>query len=103
MKALLTSFALAKVSAFSRQSAPEPNLKPGSAVTLEAPSAAWVLGEAPTAFEPGNVYRFECWATWCSPWVASIPHFNELHQKYDDKGLRVFDVNATARFESFKP
>lgn len=73
----------------------EPTLKEGSEVKLEAVTAAkWVQGEAPKAFEPGKVYLFECWATWCGPCVAAIPHVNELHKKYFDKGLRVYGMNV---------
>lgn len=37
---------------------------------------------------------FECWATWCGPCIAAIPHVNELHKKYYEKGLRVFGINV---------
>ncbi len=73
----------------------EPTLLPGSAVNLAAiTNADWIQGEGPTAFEPGNIYVFECWATWCPPCVALIPHVNELHKKYYDKGLRVHGMNS---------
>ena len=63
-------------------------LVPGSEVNLAAvTNADWVQGEGPTAFEPGKVYVFECWATWCGPCVALIPHVNHLHKKYYVKGL----------------
>ena len=73
----------------------KPTLLPGSEVNLAAiTNADWIQGEGPTAFEPGNVYVFECWATWCPPCVALIPHVNELHKKYYDKGLRVHGMNS---------
>lgn len=73
----------------------EPTLVPGSEVNLAAiTSADWVQGAGPTAFEPDKVYVFECWATWCGPCVALIPHVNELHKKYYDKGLRVHGMNS---------
>jgi thiol-disulfide isomerase/thioredoxin len=46
------------------------------------------------AFEPGKVYVLECWAIWCGPCVAAIPHVNDLHKKYHDKGLRVIGMNV---------
>lgn len=70
-------------------------LAPGDEVSLEAVrKAKWVQGHAPESFEPGKVYIFECWATWCGPCVAAIPHMNELHKKYYDKGLRVHGMNV---------
>jgi thiol-disulfide isomerase/thioredoxin len=95
MKALLTSLVLASAAAVAQQEAPEPTLKAGSSVEIEAVTAAkWVQGEPLTAFEPGKVYMFECWATWCGPCIAAIPHVNELHKKYYDKGLRVYGMNV---------
>lgn len=54
----------------------------------------WVQGEPVTAFEKGKVYIIECWATWCGPCVAQIPHLNGLHKKYADKGLVVIGTNV---------
>jgi thiol-disulfide isomerase/thioredoxin len=95
VKALLTTLVLASAAAVAQQAAPEPTLKAGSAVEIEAVTAAkWVQGEPLTAFEPGKVYMFECWATWCGPCIAAIPHVNELHKKYYDKGLRIYGMNV---------
>jgi len=69
-------------------------LVPGSEVSLSAVKAAdWIQGEGPSSFEPGKVYVFECWATWCPPCIGLIPHVNELHKKYYDKGLRVHGMS----------
>jgi len=35
----------------------------------------------------------EFWATWCPPCRESIPHLNELHAKYKDRGLVI--IGAT--------
>ena len=73
----------------------KPTLVPGSKVNLAAvTNADWVQGAGPISFEPGKVYVFECWATWCGPCVALIPHVNHLHKKYYDKGLRVHGMNS---------
>jgi len=34
----------------------------------------------------------EFWATWCPPCRESIPHLNELHAKYKDRGLVIIGV-----------
>lgn len=78
-----------------QQPASKPTLVPGSEVSLSSVAAAqWIKGEGPKSFEPGKVYIFECWATWCGPCIGMIPHVNELHKKYYDKGLRVYGMNV---------
>ena len=81
--------------AIAQEAKSKPTLVPGSEVNLSAITKTdWIQGEGPTAFEPGKVYVFECWATWCGPCVALIPHVNDLHKKYYDQGLRVHGMNV---------
>jgi thiol-disulfide isomerase/thioredoxin len=54
----------------------------------------WVQGEEVKKFEGDKVYIVEFWATWCGPCVASIPHLNEIHQRFKDKGLVVIGQNV---------
>lgn len=55
----------------------------------------WVQGEEVKSMdEKGKLYIVECWATWCGPCVAIIPHMNELHKKYADKGLVIVGMNV---------
>ena len=49
----------------------------------------WVQGEPVKGFDKGTAYIVEFWATWCGPCKVSIPHLNEIAQKYKDKGLTV--------------
>ena len=93
MTFLLTATLFVSVSS-AQETKTEAKLVPGSEVSLSAIKAAdWIQGEGPTTFEPGKVYIFECWATWCPPCIALIPHANELHKKYHDKGLRVHGMS----------
>ncbi len=67
----------------------------GSAVTTDVfAKLDWVQGSGPKAWEPGKVYLFECWATWCGPCIVAIPHVNDLHKKYASKGLVVSGINV---------
>lgn len=69
--------------------------KTGDSVTPEAlQQLEWVQGEAPAAWEPGKLYILECWATWCGPCIAAIPHVDALYDKYQAKGLRVIGVDV---------
>ena len=95
--ASLASLVLAAtpVGAQHNKAATAPTLVTGSEVDLaSAMKATWVQGEGPKSFEPGKVYIFECWATWCGPCIGMIPHVNDLHKKYHDKGLRVFGMSV---------
>ncbi len=95
VKYIFACLALVSAPAFAQQPTTKPTLVPGSKVNLSSVMAAeWIQGEAPKSLEPGKVYMFECWATWCGPCIALIPHVNELHERYYDKGLRVYGMNC---------
>ena len=70
-------------------------LSPDDEVTIDAIGKAdFVQGEAPAAWEKGELYILECWATWCGPCIAVIPHVDELYDKYKEEGLNVIGMNV---------
>ena len=71
-----------------------PPLEAGAEVRTDALAAAeWIRGSAPGRWEPGKVYFLDCWATWCGPCLAAIPHLNDLHRKLEPDGLRVIGLS----------
>src|SRR5438270_4074430 len=62
--------------------------------------AKWVQGDPVKAFQKGKAYIVEFWATWCGPCRVSIPHLNEIHNKFKDKGLIVIGQDCWETDES---
>jgi len=46
----------------------------------------------------GKVVVLEFWATWCGPCIVSIPHMNELADKFKDKPVHFIAVTNENRF-----
>ena len=68
-------------------------LKVGDPAPATRPESM-LQGEAVKEFKKGEIYVFECWASWCGPCVAAIPHLDELHKKMGKKGVVITGVNV---------
>lgn len=91
---LTTSALLSSVSAVAAQEQAAATLNVGDAVPA-LDGITWLQGDPVKSLdEKGKVYMLELWATWCGPCVAIIPHVNDLHKKYADKGLVIVGMNV---------
>ena len=68
-------------------------LKVGDPAPATRPESM-LQGEAVKDFKKGEIYVFECWASWCGPCIAAIPHLNDLHKKMGKKGVVITGVNV---------
>jgi thiol-disulfide isomerase/thioredoxin len=60
----------------------------------------WIQGDPVKELPAGKATIVEFWATWCGPCRASIPHLNEIYNKYKDKGLVVIGQDCWEEDES---
>lgn len=82
-----------------RGTAAEPELRVGDpAPPLR--TGRWIQGEPVKALEKGKVYVVEFWATWCGPCRDSIPHLNDLHRQFKDRGVIVIGQDCWESDES---
>lgn len=75
---LSVAFLLVAITAYAQE------FKEGTLVD-KYPKVEWLKGDPVTDLDPSKIYIVECWATWCGPCRAAMPHLSELHRKYGDK------------------
>lgn len=64
----------------------------------------WMNGDAVNPAEPDGktTYVVEFWATWCPPCRTTIPHLNDLHNRFKDRGVVIVGVSSEPE-ETVKP
>ncbi len=72
-------------------------LRPGSAAPAIS-ADTWINtdGALELSALKGKVVVVEFWATWCGPCRASIPHLNDLHDRWKDKDVMVIALTDEA-------
>jgi thiol-disulfide isomerase/thioredoxin/predicted negative regulator of RcsB-dependent stress response len=95
----MSCVAVALAGGLSLNLAAAPSLKVGDAAP-KLQTGKWLQGEPVKEFESNKVYLVEFWATWCGPCRVSIPHLNEVQQKFKDKGLVVIGQDFSEEDES---
>lgn len=73
-----------------------PTLKIGDDAP-ELKDVTWLQGEAISGWKDGEVYVLDFWATWCGPCIRAMPHVQELHEEYADKGVHFIGVSIWPR------
>ncbi len=79
---------------------PEKPAEPTLDIGMPAPpmkAAKWLQGDAVEKFDADHVYVVEFWSTWCGPCRTSIPHLNQLHEQFADKGVVVIGQDCWER------
>lgn len=74
-------------------------VQPSKAAVPDPPAAgnptAWIGENAPKTWQEGHLYLYECWATWCGPCLASMPHLEELHRSLAKSGhIHILGLNV---------
>lgn len=54
----------------------------------------WLNGAGIKAIEPGKIYLFDFWATWCGPCIEAMPDLAQTAREYADKNVVVIPVTT---------
>ena len=94
LKWTVALLALAATNALAATSEPKaPTLKVG-APAPKLQCGKWVQGQPVKDFQQGKAYIIEFWATWCGPCRASMPHLNQIQDRFQSQGLVVIGLSV---------
>ena len=65
---------------------------PGYSTQVNALGTLYLLDGIIASNMKDKVVLINFWATWCGPCRLEIPDFNELYNKYNEKGLEIFSL-----------
>ncbi len=63
---------------------------------MDIPVEGWLNTPQPITENDlaGKWVVVDCWATWCGPCIASLPHLADLNQRYRGRGVVVLGVTS---------
>lgn len=75
------------------------------ALTFAAKTMDGAEVEFPKSYA-GKVVMLDCWATWCGPCIAEIPHMKEAYEAHHESGFEILGVsfdseNMTDKIDAF--
>ena len=50
----------------------------------------------------GKYVYIDCWATWCGPCKAELPHLKKLEEKYKDRNIAFVSISSDRDIEAWK-
>src|SRR5262245_36061189 len=71
-------------------------LNPGDAMPPLS-AVSWLQGAPIAAWEPGQIYVLDFWATWCGPCKRSIPDLDKFSDEHEKDNVHVVGVAVWPR------
>lgn len=60
---------------------------------------SWYNGKVVDPGKEGKITILDFWATWCIPCLESIPHLNELYDRYNSQGVVIAGITREGKDE----